>query len=209
MVSFSTSQSLSKISVLCGFDFLGESIADSLELRSIATFLTHPLTLIFDADWGFALTAPIDPNRTSVIITDNPCPEYWEDLWDRKPTVLIAGRNFNVNHLLNFAQKADETFGKGKRFKETPYYQSSLSKAERKVFWWAVQNEVFSNEEIAKHTFLSVQTVSNHLRSIYCKLGVMGRTQLVLYYRHGDKGKSELQTSSQLLKRSVFDHQAN
>jgi DNA-binding CsgD family transcriptional regulator len=209
MVSFSTRESLSKITVLCGFNFLGESIADSLELRGVAHCLEHPLDIIFDADWGFALTAPIDPKRISIIITDNPCPQYWEDLWDRSPTILIAGRNFDVSHLVNLALKADKTFGKGERIKETPYYQSSLSKAERKVFWWAVQGEGFSNEEIAKRTFLSVQTVSNHLRSIYSKLRVEGRTQLVLYYRHGDKGKDELQNSSQLPKKSVDSYREN
>jgi DNA-binding CsgD family transcriptional regulator len=209
VVTFSTGESLSKITVLCGFGFLGESIADSLELRGLAGVLEHPLDVIFDADWGFALNAPIDPKRISIIITDNPCPEYWEDLWERGPTVLIAGRNFSVSHLINLAQKADKAFAKGGRMKETPYYQSSLSKAERKVFWWAVQSEVLSNEEIAKRTFLSVQTVSNHLRSIYSKLRVVGRTQLVLYYRHGDKGNEESQSSSQLPKKSVFDHQGN
>lgn len=209
MVTFSTLQPLSKICVLCGFDFLGESIADSLELRSIAAFLNHPLTLIFDADWGFALTAPIDLNRISVIVTDNPCPEYWEDLWDRRPNVLIAGKNFNVATLIRLVQKADETFGKGERIKETPFYQSSLTNAERKVFWWAVQGQGFSNAEIAERTFLSKQTVTNHLRSIYSKLGLKNRTQLVLYYRHGDKGKDELQIGSQLPKKSVDSYQEN
>jgi DNA-binding CsgD family transcriptional regulator len=209
MVTFSPSQPLSKISVLCGFNFLGESIADSLELRGLANYLEHPLDVIFDANWGFAMTAPLNPNRISIIVTDNPCPEYWELLWERGPTVLISGRNLDVNYLINVAQRIDKAFRKGERIKDTPYYQSKLSKAERKVFWWAVQREGYSNEKIAEHAFLSVQTVNNLLSSIYSKLELLNRTQLVLYFQHGEKGESELQSSSQLPRKSVANHQAN
>lgn len=179
------------ISVSCGFDLLGEAIADSLELRSLATFLKHPLEVIFDADWGFALTTPIDQNKITIIITDNPCPEYWEDLWERGPTVLIVERKFSITKLVEVAMQTDAQFGTGKRIKGTPFYESPMTKAERKVFCLAVQGEGLTNAEMATQLFLSEQTITNHLRSIYSKLGVSSRTQLVLYYRHGSKSNNE------------------
>jgi DNA-binding CsgD family transcriptional regulator len=179
-----------KISVVCGFALLGESIADSMELRELNLHLTHSLQIIFDADWTFALNVPIDASKTSIIITDNPCPEYWEDLWDRKPTLLIAGKNIGAIDLFNYAIKADTAFTKVKRMKETPHYEVKLTQAQRKIFRLAVQPEGFSIAEMAKlNGNCKEQTIRNHLQEIYNRLDIKNRTQLVLYYRHGDKGR--------------------
>ncbi len=209
IITFSTQTYPLKTTVLCGFDLIGEAIYDSLEFREVPALLKNSLQVIFDADWGFALTASLDPARPSIIVTDNPCPEYWEDLWDRGPTVLVAGKNITMGELAKFALKADALFEAGKRVKETPFYQSTLTKAERKVFWWAVQGQGLTNAEIAKQMYLSEQTVINHLRSIYSKLDLSKRLQLVLYYRHGDKGKDEVQDSRKLPNKSVEPYRAS
>ena len=39
----------------------------------------------------------------------------------------------------------------------------------------------FSNQEVAKHLFLSEKTVKNHLTNVFRKIGVADRTQAVLY----------------------------
>jgi hypothetical protein len=74
MLPLSSKNHSPKISVVCGFALLGESIADSMELRELDLHLKNSLQIIFDADWTFALTTPIDASKTSIIITDNPCP---------------------------------------------------------------------------------------------------------------------------------------
>ena len=174
---------LVKVDVHCGFTLLGEAIGDSLRKRGLEERITNPVDIIFDADWGFALKVPIEQNRVSIIITDNPCPEYWEDLWHRGSTVLMAGDNFSMTDLVGLSLRADTQFAGGGRIKETPHYESKLTKAERRVYLVSVQAISLTHAEIAKHLFLSEQTVHNYLRSIYAKLGVTNRTQLALHYR--------------------------
>lgn len=95
--------------------------------------MQHKVNVIIDTAQGFALKAQICHKTPSVIVTDNPCPEYWEDLWEHLPTVLIARQNFNLEDLKQAVLQAEESFLAGKRSKQTPYYQSLLTLAERKV----------------------------------------------------------------------------
>jgi len=43
----------------------------------------------------------------------------------------------------------------------------------------------FKNQQIAEHLFISRETVRWHLRSLYSKLGVDGRTAAIRYAKHG------------------------
>jgi DNA-binding NarL/FixJ family response regulator len=104
--------------------------------------------------------------------------------------MLIAGKKFGATDMFNFALKADAAFTEGKRIKETPYYQSRLTKTQRKILRLVVDPKGYSIPEIAKlNGNCKVQTIHNHLQEIYSRLNLRNRTQLVLYYRHGDKGK--------------------
>lgn len=173
------------VNVLCGFELLAEAIADSLTHRNVAASLIHPVDIVFDADWGFALKASLDDARPSIIITDNACPEYWEVLWDRGVTALVARNDFTMNDLVTLILRADKQFESGKRIKDTPYHKSELTKRERAVFLASVQNPSMNNARIAQTLYLSEQTVHNHLHAIYAKLGVKNRIQLLLYYWGG------------------------
>jgi DNA-binding NarL/FixJ family response regulator len=104
--------------------------------------------------------------------------------------MVIAGKKFGAVDLFNFALKADTAFAEGKRIKETPYYESKLTKTQRKILRLAVHPDGYSIAEIARlNGDCKEQTVRNHLQEIYNKLNIKNRTQLVLYYRHGDKGR--------------------
>lgn len=60
----------------------------------------------------------------------------------------------------------------------------SLSKREREVI--AILSEGLSNKGIAERLFISETTVRHHLTSIFAKLGVSDRLELLIYaYRHG------------------------
>ena len=136
-----------KIKVLCEFDLLAEAIADSLKARSVTNSLIHSVDIIFDADWGYALKAPLDENRPSIMITDNRCPEYWEDLWDRGATALMTGNDFTMNDLTALILRADKHFQSGKRIKNTPYYKTELTRKERAIFLASVQNAGIENKK--------------------------------------------------------------
>jgi DNA-binding NarL/FixJ family response regulator len=58
----------------------------------------------------------------------------------------------------------------------------TLTKREKLVISCLVQGR--RNREIAKHLAITEQTVKNHLRSIYDKVGVSDRVELVLYAIH-------------------------
>ena len=61
---------------------------------------------------------------------------------------------------------------------------ASLSPREREVI--ALIGEGLRNKEIGKRLFISETTVRHHLTSIFTKLGVSERLELVIYaYRHG------------------------
>jgi DNA-binding NarL/FixJ family response regulator len=73
--------------------------------------------------------------------------------------------------------------GKGK-VAEGPAPVPALSKREREVI--AILAEGLSNQGIAERLFISETTVRHHLTSIFAKLEVSDRLELLIYaYRHG------------------------
>jgi DNA-binding NarL/FixJ family response regulator len=61
---------------------------------------------------------------------------------------------------------------------------ATLTAREREVI--ALIGEGLKNRQIAKRLFISETTVRHHLTSIFDKLGVADRLELVIYaYRHG------------------------
>ena len=61
---------------------------------------------------------------------------------------------------------------------------ATLTEREREVI--ALLAEGLRNREIAQRLFLSETTVTHHLTSIFTKLGVSDRLQLLVYvHRHG------------------------
>jgi DNA-binding NarL/FixJ family response regulator len=61
---------------------------------------------------------------------------------------------------------------------------AALTEREREVI--ALVSEGLKNKQIAERLFIQHTTVSHHLTSIFDKLGVSDRSQLMIYaYRHG------------------------
>jgi DNA-binding NarL/FixJ family response regulator len=57
-----------------------------------------------------------------------------------------------------------------------------LTQREKTIISYLMQG--WRNREIAQHLNITEQTVKNHLRSIYDKVGVSDRLELVLYAIH-------------------------
>ncbi len=85
-----TAQGLPPPHILCGFDTFRQTLVTTLgDPKSVSQSDTS-VVLVADAPWGFAFKVFSQyKSRPAVIMTDNPCPEYWDDLWDLKPLVLM------------------------------------------------------------------------------------------------------------------------
>lgn len=108
-------------------------------------------------------------------MTDNPCPEYWDDLWDLKPNVLLAG-----SYSLADVVQALSCASRGERLRRTPYHQTPLTPAERAILHHCAM--ALKSKEIAEKLGISERTVQNALSSIYGKLGLRNRAGAILYY---------------------------
>jgi DNA-binding CsgD family transcriptional regulator len=160
--------------VLCDNEFYREVIMTALREYDLPK---HDVTLIIDEPWGFATKTKIDDYGCCIIITSNPCPEYWEDLWDLAPTALIAG-NKSFAEVMQVIYRAAE----GERNKVTPFYQQKLTLKERKILSLCAQG--YFDKEIAEHLKQNQQTISNCLKIIYDKLNLSerNRTSAALYH---------------------------
>ena len=133
-------------------------------------------TIVLDKPSGFALKALLCcPREGKVVVTDNPCPEYWEDLWDLKPQVLLAGGH-SVKELIAALERA----AKGERFRRVPHHESELTPRERDVLRLCAMG--YKNEQIANQLMLKARTVKNNLNNIFSKLELEHRGQAILYY---------------------------
>lgn len=170
---------------------MSENTRGYLEVRSAYTTLSKEvefaierenfdlrckLILLIDKPTGFALKTMLDNKLENVvIITDNPCPEYWADLWEFDPQMLLAGGH-SVEELIAALKRAVG----GERCCKTPYRGSVLTDREREVLRLCAMN--LSNKQIAQHIMVKQRTIKSHLNSVYSKLSLEGRGEAILYY---------------------------
>lgn len=65
---------------------------------------------------------------------------------------------------------------------QSPRPVDTLTRREKTIISYLLQG--WRNREISTHLLISEQTVKNHLRTIYDKVGVSDRLELVLYAIH-------------------------
>lgn len=163
--------------ILSGNALLGELLKTFLEEQHRCRL---PLTILLDSPWGYAYQAlEAEPKRdATLVVTDNPCGEYWDDLWDLAPTVLIA-KQLSSGELLPII---DQMAG-GERLRFTSFYQTPLTRTERKILrLCATQQDL---KRVSETLQVGSGTLKNHLSSIYGKLGLRGLVDLNLYYFRG------------------------
>ncbi len=137
---------------------------------------TQPTLLIVDEPWGYTFNFPDTDKVAKVILTRNPCKEYWEDLQCRlHPNVLLAGEQTleSLCHTLKIAKA-------GHYLKLTPPYQIDLTAKELEVLHYLAR--IKTDKQIAVIMGITAGTVGNHLNRITKKLGLCGREEAGLYY---------------------------
>ncbi|NJK42836.1 MAG: response regulator transcription factor [Pleurocapsa sp. SU_196_0] len=135
------------------------------------------LSVIIDFPWGYALKHMRKHGMSlqTVVLTDNPCCEYWEDVWDCQPNILLAGGHGFTQLAISMCDAV-----LGKRYKKIPSVVSKISSTERAVLSRAAEGK--SNKEIALDLQISEYTVRNYLSQISNKLGFSSRIEAGFYY---------------------------
>ena len=160
----------------CTLPALAAVVARSLQRLGWETCEQAPLSLLIDGPWGVALQVLSQEDAHEwVVVTDNPCPEYWEDLWTFRPRSLLAGGH-SVEELAEALRRASM----GDSFRRTPQHDSSLSCIERRLLRYSALG--WENRRIAQELDLNEGTVRNGLSRVFQKLGFENRTQVALYY---------------------------
>lgn len=161
--------------ILCGIPALAQQVKGNLHQIGWEAREDAPITLLVDGPWGFALKREWYTQGELVVVTDNPCPEYWEDIGDLRPRALLA-----VGHSVHDTADALRRASNGEFFRRTPQHDSPLTSCERKLLRHSAMG--WDNKRIAREFSLSEGTVKNGMNRIYGKLGFENRTQIALYY---------------------------
>jgi DNA-binding CsgD family transcriptional regulator len=171
-----SSPNILQVRVLCAISSLAVELSQGLELFGWNVDEGAELILVIDGPWGSALMLMLgQPACRMVVLSDNPCPEYWEDLWDCGPQALLIG-----GHSVADITKALARAQAGGQFRQVPRHDSTLTLSERRLLRLTATG--LDNIDIASKLHLTVGTVKNGLNRIFDKLHLNNRTQAALYY---------------------------
>lgn len=165
-------------SIVCKIPAMTCAVAGTLERQGFHLSSSAATILVLDAPCGFALHAIEALKRSSrrlIVVTESPCVEYWEDLWDLRPEVLLVGRY----PLLDLTDAIGRVT-RGERYRLTPESATRLTPTERRILRLLACGQ--SNQQIAEQITMQLQTVKNTLVTIYQKLGFRNRSEALLYY---------------------------
>lgn len=126
--------------------------------------------LLIDAPWGWAPPEMrhVCPTQT-VVVSDNPCPEYRLDLLEHRPAALL--HNVSMEQLAYHLK--DPCLAQ-------PSPRSVLTPMERLTLRLLAHGR--SPKQVAQHREISEGRVKNTVASIYQKLGLSSKAHLTLYY---------------------------
>jgi DNA-binding NarL/FixJ family response regulator len=161
------------------------------ELRMESAPKKYQVKLIVDCPQGFALhelrkvgneaaqldcTVDMLQNKVSiVVVTFSCCAEYWEDLWDLQPHILLVNPRKNKD-LIDAIIRAEE----GGSYRNVPFRFIRLTNTERRALNYLALGG--TNRQIAEQLCLQDQTIMNMLSVIYRKLNLKNRAEAIHYY---------------------------
>jgi DNA-binding NarL/FixJ family response regulator len=166
--------SMGSVAVVSGLEPLRAAVAEALKGFAGETVCdTAPTCIYVDGPPGWALTqAPRFRRHASLVISDNPCPEYRLALLTARPAGLIE------NAQLGDIAQALACIRAGERLR--PEVASLLSPSERRTLRLIAQG--YALKTIMRRRGVSEGTLRNTVSAIYGKLGLKSHAQLVLYF---------------------------
>lgn len=156
--------------VRAGLEKLGYEISQALPRFGVAVASDANLNLLIDAPWGWAppQMQHICPAHT-VVVSDNPCPEYRLDILEHHPAALL--HNVSIEQLAGHLKNP---------CRARPLPCSPLTPTERLTLRFLVHGR--SPKQIAQCREISEGRVKNTVAVIYQKLGLKSKAHLTLYY---------------------------
>lgn len=164
--------------IRCGMPAIERLIVDSLALRGFRCDANVSIMLLVDAPQGFALRQfeRLDRHNLRVIVTtSNHVPEYWEDLWELNPAVLIVGHALHAEVDVAIMRAA-----RGEHYRIVPPDRTELTRTEREVLRLVAHG--WTNEQIGAHRGVSPKTICNTVATICEKLQLRDRMAAAFYY---------------------------
>lgn len=164
--------------VISGTQAVTQGLTEVLEAQGHTYRNDAKNIILVDIPRGFALRyleLKKVPTTNLLVLTWNTCPEYWEDIWDHNPTVLICDNGFGIE-LSNALQWA----ATNTQYRITPNVQTNLTPLERQLLRLLARG--YTNKKLSEEANLQEQTVKNFLSTIYQKLSVQNRTEAAMYY---------------------------
>lgn len=177
--------------ILCAVQPIALTLISLLVRQGFRHDPAASLVILLDVPRGFALRSLETSNTTThqfVVVTWSFCPEYWEDLWDQRPNILLVGDGLNLDLAIVMAWARQ-----GSRYRLTPGKSTTLSPTERRILHLVASGH--TNEAIATQLSLHLQTVKNTLTTIYHKLGLHNRSEALMYYWDIWRGDTDSSTS--------------
>ncbi len=162
--------------VVCDHTALKFEITRGLETEGITCCTNGLVTLIVDTRPGVApKTLKSFQACQCVVLSDNLCPEYLENLWDQG----IAGLLTHGHRISEIAHALRRTFER-ERFRSGTNTSSILTPRQRTLLRLCAEG--MSNANIGDCLEISAGVVRNSLSEIFSRLNLSNRHQATLYY---------------------------
>jgi DNA-binding CsgD family transcriptional regulator len=180
-LSYLDSHDPSHFDIWGGTPALAKGLVSLLANQGFKHDPSSPIKFLLDIPQGIAfrvlelMSPQEDAEQLIIIVTFNPCVEYWEDLWDLRPNVLLVNPK-NDRHLMDAINRASD----GERYRTNADCSTPLNRTERQILRLVAHTQ--SNKQIAHYLKVQEKTVSNALTEIYNKLHLKDRQEAILYY---------------------------
>lgn len=163
------------VHLVCKLEKLREEVEYGLASHRVSVSHQAKLALLVDAPWGWAQGRISSLNMaTTLVLSDNPCPEYCLDLLSYDPITFLSGVSIeDIAYTLNKLFCGDQVAS-------CTAFSSSLTPTERLTLQLIAKGH--TPKQIANIRGISGARVKNTLQVIYQKLGLNSRAQLALYY---------------------------
>lgn len=171
------------LSVSCGIAHLMETTQSRLSSLGFRVDPAASTKLVLDFPFAYGHSILEGLNNDSprlIVVTWNPCQEYMEDLWDLKPSALLAGETLQKQNLAQALSEVMDRVSNGEPYRLTPGPSTPLTCRERLALRYVARG--WQNRRIARWINVEEQTVKNTLRSVYRKLGVRNHVEAALHY---------------------------
>lgn len=161
------------IKVLCGDAKFCDEVKHGLTPKGVVIAADANHMLLVDAPWGWIQTRLVDADfRYTILISNNPCPEYKLDLLNHRPAALFA--HMSLAEIIEGLEQV--WLGQF----PAPRIHSPLTPTERLTLHLIAKG--YTPKKIASVRNISEGRVKNTLSVIYQKLGLHSRAQMALYY---------------------------